>query len=164
MFKIVKLRTPIRDDKLISLNLSTLFDYQSSNLWTKCCKSEIDFTTSIQYVKRKLKRSLLDFQFNHGEDWHNFNFDVLTIFNSNYVLHIHSNLIQLLQNTNLISNTLCNYTWRKSYSTKKVIIRTNRTYCIFVYLQLPSNILLVNVNLNDHFWISNISMGKTGTT
>ena len=86
MFKIVKLRKPmpvyelfsrstIRDDKLISLNPSTLFDYQSSNLWIKCRKSEIDFTTSIQYVKRKLKRSLLDFQFNHGEDWHNFNFD-----------------------------------------------------------------------------------------
>ena len=83
MFKIVKLRTPmpvyelfsrstIRDDKLIRLNPSTLFDYQSSNL---CRKSEIDFTTSIQYVNRKLKRSLLDFQFNHGEDWHNFNLD-----------------------------------------------------------------------------------------
>ena len=46
MFKIVKLRTPmpvyelfsrstIRDDKLISLNPSTLFDYQSSDLWIK---------------------------------------------------------------------------------------------------------------------------------
>ena len=68
-------RSTIRDDKLISLNPSTLFDYQSSNLWIKCRKSETDFTTSIQYVKRKLKRSLLDFKFNHGEDWHNFNFD-----------------------------------------------------------------------------------------
>ena len=63
MFKIVKLRTSmpvyelfsrstIRDDKLSSLNPSTLFDYQyqSSNLWIKCRTSEIDFTTSIQYV------------------------------------------------------------------------------------------------------------------
>ena len=91
----------------ISLNPSTLFDYQSSNLWIKCRKSEIDFTTSIQYVKRKLKRSLLDFQFNHGEDWHNLNFDT-AILNSNYVLYIHSNLINVLQNTNLTSNTLCN--------------------------------------------------------
>ena len=31
------------------------------------------------------------------------------------------------------------------------------------YLQLQSNILLVNVNLNNHFWISNISTGKIGT-
>ena len=87
MFKVIKLRIPmpvyelfnrskIRDDKLISLNPSTLFDYQASNLWIKCRKSEIDFTTSIQSVKRRLKKSLLDFQFKHGEDWHNFNFDI----------------------------------------------------------------------------------------
>ena len=35
------------------------------------------FTTSIKYIisKRKFKRSLLDLQHKHGEDWHNFNFD-----------------------------------------------------------------------------------------
>ena len=85
---------------------------------------------------------------------------ILTILNSNYVLYIRSNLINMLQNTNLTGNTLCNT--YASYD--EVIIRTNGTYCIFAYLQLPSNILLVNVNVNDHFWIFNISTGKTGTT
>ena len=87
LFKIIKLRIPmslyelfkrskIRDDKLISLKPSKLFDYQSSNLWIKCRNSEIDFTTSIQLVKRKLKKALLTNQSNYGLEWHNFNFDI----------------------------------------------------------------------------------------
>ena len=86
MFKVIKLHLPmpiyelfkrskIRNDKLVSLTPSILFDYQSSNLWIKCRKSEIDFTTSIQSVKFNLKKSLLVYQSKFGKDWHNFNFD-----------------------------------------------------------------------------------------
>ena len=86
MFKIIKLHMPIsmyelfkqsriRDDKLISLSPSTLFDYQASNLWIRCRKSEMDFTTSIQTVKLKLKNSLLTKQSEFGSDWHSYNFD-----------------------------------------------------------------------------------------
>ena len=87
MFKVIKLRTPmsmyelfnrskIRDDKLVSLTPSLLFNYQSTNLWIKCRKSNVDFTTSIQSVKNKLKKSLLVNQSNYGPDWHNFNFSI----------------------------------------------------------------------------------------
>ena len=42
---------------IMNLPPSSLFDYQASNFWNKCCKSnsEIDFTTSINIVKTKLK-------------------------------------------------------------------------------------------------------------
>ena len=86
MFKIIKLHTPMPlyelfnrskkgNDKLISLNPSILFDYQSSNLWIKSRKSDIDYTTSITCVKQRLTQSLLDFQSKYGEDWHKFNFE-----------------------------------------------------------------------------------------
>ena len=89
MFKVVKLHSPIpiydlfirskrRDDNLISLSPSTLFEYQSSNLWIKCRKSygEIDFTTSLGVMKNKIKNALIEAKNNYGaEDWHDFNFD-----------------------------------------------------------------------------------------
>ena len=69
-------RSKIRDDKLLSLTPSSLFNYQSSGLWIRCRKSEIDFTTSIQSVKSTLKDALLKNQSSYGTDWHNFNFDI----------------------------------------------------------------------------------------
>ena len=79
LFKLIKLRTPMsiyelmkhserRENYFISLPPSSLFDYQASNFWNKCHKSnsEIDFTTSIKIVKTKLKICLV---------WHEFNFD-----------------------------------------------------------------------------------------
>ena len=89
MFKIIKLRTPmsmyelfkrskIRDDKLLSLPPSPLFEYNSSNLWIKCCKSygDTDFTSPIGGIKNKIKKALLLSQSNFGsQDWHDYNFD-----------------------------------------------------------------------------------------
>ena len=63
LFKVIKLRTPMsiyelmkrserRENYFISLPPSSLFDYQASNCWNKCRKSnsEIDFTTSIKLI------------------------------------------------------------------------------------------------------------------
>ena len=86
--KVIKLRTPMsiyelmkhserRENYFISLPPS-LFDYQASNFWNKCRKSnsEIDFTTSIKIVKTKLKICLLETQNRHDMFiWHEFNFD-----------------------------------------------------------------------------------------
>ena len=90
MFKVIKHRTPMsiydlftrskrRDDNLISLPPSTLFEYHSSNLWIKCRKSngDTDFTTSIGVIKSKIKHSLIEAQNNYEtHDWHDFNFDI----------------------------------------------------------------------------------------
>ena len=90
MFKVIKLRMPMsiydlfsrskqQDDNLISLYPSTLFEYQSSNLWIKCRKSygDIDFTTSVGTVKNRIKNALTEAQNNYGNlDWHEFNFDI----------------------------------------------------------------------------------------
>ena len=78
LFKVIKLRTPMsiyelmkrserRENYFISLPPSSLFDYQASNFWNKCRKSnsEIDFTTSIKIVKTKLKICLLETQNRH---------------------------------------------------------------------------------------------------
>ena len=89
LFKVIKLRTPMsiyelmkrserRENYFISLPPSSLFDYQASNFWNKCRKSnsEIDFTTSIKIVKTKLKICLLETQNRHDMFvWHEFNFD-----------------------------------------------------------------------------------------
>ena len=68
-----------QENYLISLPPSSLFDYQASNCWNKCRKSnsEIDFTTSIKIVKTKLKIiCLLETQNRHDMFvWHKFNFD-----------------------------------------------------------------------------------------
>ena len=84
LFKLIKLRTPMsiyelmkcserRENYFISLPPSSLFDYQASNFWNKCRKSnsEIDFTTSIKIVKTKLKICLLETQNRHDMFvWH----------------------------------------------------------------------------------------------
>ena len=86
MFKVIKLRTPmplyelfnrskIRDDKLVSINPSVQFDYHASNLWNKCRKSKIDFTTSISLVKCLLNKSLISTQSKFGPKWHDYNYD-----------------------------------------------------------------------------------------
>ena len=89
LFKLIKLCTPMsiyelmkrserRENYFISLPPSSLFDYQASNFWNKCRKSnsEIDFTTSIKIVKTKLKICLLETQNRHDMYvWHEFNFD-----------------------------------------------------------------------------------------
>ena len=55
------------ENYFISLPPSSLFDYQASDFWNKCRKSnsEIDFTTSIKIVKTKLKICLLETQNRH---------------------------------------------------------------------------------------------------
>ena len=71
-------RSERRENYFISLPPSSLFDYQASNFWNKCRKSnsEIDFTTSINIVKTKLKICLLETQNRHDMFvWHEFNFD-----------------------------------------------------------------------------------------
>ena len=89
LFKVIKLRTPMsiyelmkrserQGNYFISLPPSSLFDYQASNFWSKCRKSnsKIDFTTSIKIVKTKLKICLLETHNRHDMFvWHEFNFD-----------------------------------------------------------------------------------------
>ena len=86
MFKVIKFHIPMpvyelfnrskmSDDKLVSILPSIQFDYQASNLWIKCRKSRIDFTTSIGIVKSTLTKALLFAQSNYGPKWHNFNYD-----------------------------------------------------------------------------------------
>ena len=71
-------RSERRENYVISLPPSSLFDYQDSNFWNKCRKSnsEIDSTTSINIVKTRLKICLLETQ--NRQDmfvWREFNFD-----------------------------------------------------------------------------------------
>ena len=66
LFKVLK-RSERRENYSISLPPSSLFDYQASDFWNKCRKSnsEIDFITSIKIVKTKLKICLLETQNRH---------------------------------------------------------------------------------------------------
>ena len=71
-------RSERQGNYFISFFPSSLFDYQASNFWSKCRKSnsEIDFTTSIKIVKTKLKICLLETHNRHDMFvWHEFNFD-----------------------------------------------------------------------------------------
>ena len=89
MFKIVKLehppslfslfhKSPRRPEFFITPSPSSSFIYQSSHMWNSCHKTTdgINFSTSVNVVKQKLKKGLLEMQSSQGaDDWHDFNFN-----------------------------------------------------------------------------------------
>ena len=90
MFKIHKLelpksllnlfhRSPRRTEYFITTTPASSFIYQSSNMWNTCRKtsSQINFSTSTNIMKLKLKSALLDMQSRYDEqEWCELNFDL----------------------------------------------------------------------------------------
>ncbi|KAL5258808.1 hypothetical protein ACHWQZ_G009312 [Mnemiopsis leidyi] len=90
MFKIIKLaypnsllslfhRSPRRPDYFITPSPSSSFIYKSSHMWNSCRKpaNGTSFSSSTNFVKNKLKKSLLDLQSCHRtEEWSDLNFDI----------------------------------------------------------------------------------------
>ncbi|KAL5250808.1 hypothetical protein ACHWQZ_G016524 [Mnemiopsis leidyi] len=90
MFKIIKLaypnsllslfhRSPRRPDYFITPSPSSSFIYKSSHMWNSCRKpaNGTSFSSSTNFVKNKLKKSLLELQSCHRtEEWSALNFDI----------------------------------------------------------------------------------------